>query len=669
MSTEKIKVTINPKSKLVFKLGSKGLKGDGIEFGHIQDTDKYLDFGGENQIHVSEIPKQLINTELTYFVDSTLGNDSNPGTELLPFKTIQHAIDILPKILINTLVIIKLEDGLYPESIGISGFTGGLLYIYGKNSGGGGTGDPDLVLLTDSTEQIVRISSCLGSYIYIGHLSIRTTVDNGICILTEQTTTELSNLKLGDNDNNNTCGIQASLHSTVVFRNIKNLDDKKVSLGLYANVGSIVLIKDLDPTFGDTNIDVEKGSLVTSEKVFIREEDVDAWHIQNTDIQLKSGIVSIDNDNNVSIGTLLGDTATDASKLEIRYQLGNLLSLKKYGWYEGSENSIVFSFADEELGIKITPIKIIGVLKTSIIDGGELQFKVVDIDTNEWHTITISTKGKVYAKAFELSPSSLNTTSYYGFKSEGDIWSIRWRCTDQEHIILRGSGIGGGRYFKIEDSDIDEAKCNIEFATGRMSLGKTTYPTETLDVEGNIIATGYKSSDNRIGITKDVVVKINSGEDYKLLRFKNGLLVECTNAGSLDILTGGVASCDSYESETVLPIYYANDDDESTRWTSSGTPFPHWWKYDLGEGVTKIVTKLRLLPNYFGDTSLKNFKLQGSNNDSDWTDIYTGQHAADGNWEEYTFSNSTPYRYYRLFAIDGWVEQTYFGLWEIEMFE
>jgi len=60
--------------------------------------------------------------------------------------------------------------------------------------------------------------------------------------------------------------------------------------------------------------------------------------------------------------------------------------------------------------------------------------------------------------------------------------------------------------------------------------------------------------------------------------------------------------------------------------------------------------------------------LQGSNNDSDWTDIYNGQHANTTDIETYTFSNSTAYRYYRIYITTQW-ESADTGIVEVEMME
>lgn len=58
----------------------------------------------------------------TLYVDSSLGSDSNPGTESSPFKTIQAALDSLPKNLGGYGVRIQLAEGEYPEDVSIKGF-------------------------------------------------------------------------------------------------------------------------------------------------------------------------------------------------------------------------------------------------------------------------------------------------------------------------------------------------------------------------------------------------------------------------------------------------------------------------------------------------------------------------------------------------------------------
>ena len=71
---------------------------------------------------------------ITYYV-STTGSDTNDGTSSgTPFKTIQHAIDILPKCLMHNITI-NVAAGTYNELVQISGFWGGsTLKITGASS-------------------------------------------------------------------------------------------------------------------------------------------------------------------------------------------------------------------------------------------------------------------------------------------------------------------------------------------------------------------------------------------------------------------------------------------------------------------------------------------------------------------------------------------------------
>lgn len=74
-------------------------------------------------IQGSQIPLKTT-ADITYYVDATNGNNSNNGlANGTAFKTIQHAIDILPQI-INNVVTINIAAGTYNEDVYISGFNG-----------------------------------------------------------------------------------------------------------------------------------------------------------------------------------------------------------------------------------------------------------------------------------------------------------------------------------------------------------------------------------------------------------------------------------------------------------------------------------------------------------------------------------------------------------------
>lgn len=127
----------------------------------------------------------------------------------------------------------------------------------------------------------------------------------------------------------------------------------------------------------------------------------------------------------------------------------------------------------------------------------------------------------------------------------------------------------------------------------------------------------------------------------------------------------------SASSEYTNPNYYAwaaFDGSESTRWdnndqTSNGA----WIKFNFGSGNTYTVTKLRFLPLL--NCGPNSFKLQGSNNDSDWTDIYSGNTTSSETWKEFTFSNSTAYRYYRLYYNGSGYTVSSASIYKIEMME
>jgi len=139
---------------------------------------------------------------------------------------------------------------------------------------------------------------------------------------------------------------------------------------------------------------------------------------------------------------------------------------------------------------------------------------------------------------------------------------------------------------------------------------------------------------------------------------------------SSDILTGGTPSADSvysagYEADKAV------NNDLGTLWNSAIGTFPFWWKYDLGEGITKAVEKLRI---YSWATALngyvKDFVLSGSNDDTTYYTVYTGQCADLGvskAWQDFTFVNGSLYRYYKITFSNSWQGVAAMSVGELEM--
>ena len=69
-----------------------------------------------------------ISSDVTLYVNGSTGNDNNPGTESMPFKSVQAAINSVPKNLGIHSVTINVSDFVYDEKIDISGFSGGSFF-------------------------------------------------------------------------------------------------------------------------------------------------------------------------------------------------------------------------------------------------------------------------------------------------------------------------------------------------------------------------------------------------------------------------------------------------------------------------------------------------------------------------------------------------------------
>jgi len=111
-----------------------------------------------------------------------------------------------------------------------------------------------------------------------------------------------------------------------------------------------------------------------------------------------------------------------------------------------------------------------------------------------------------------------------------------------------------------------------------------------------------------------------------------------------DFCVGGVKiTCDG--SPTSHP-WRAFCDNVSATFVGDTGALPHWFKIDLGAGIKKVGSKLRIQPDSF--TYMKDFKLEGSNNDSDWTELLSTEAAETESWQEFNLSYAIAYRYYKL---------------------
>ena len=134
-----------------------------------------------------------------------------------------------------------------------------------------------------------------------------------------------------------------------------------------------------------------------------------------------------------------------------------------------------------------------------------------------------------------------------------------------------------------------------------------------------------------------------------------------------DLCNGGVASASG---ETGVNIAAHAFDGLHPRWAHDGGAFPKWIKYDFGDGVSQKIEKIVLTRFY---NQVKDFKVQGSNDNINWDDVSTEQCAnTDGDYETVTFTFTNNYgkhRYVRIYITSTWdggyPNNT--SLWEVEM--
>jgi hypothetical protein len=123
---------------------------------------------------------------------------------------------------------------------------------------------------------------------------------------------------------------------------------------------------------------------------------------------------------------------------------------------------------------------------------------------------------------------------------------------------------------------------------------------------------------------------------------------------STDLLTGGTPTVDT-DAGAGYQAAQACDNNAATYWQSANSAYPHWFKYDLGAGRLWCVLKLTISARNSGTgLNVKNFTLQGSNNDSTWTVVYTGIMANSTGVQTFNFYNSNRFRYWKVNVTDNY---------------
>ena len=95
------------------------------------------------------------------------------------------------------------------------------------------------------------------------------------------------------------------------------------------------------------------------------------------------------------------------------------------------------------------------------------------------------------------------------------------------------------------------------------------------------------------------------------------------------------------------PAYYAFDNNPSTAWVPINTVTPQWIQYQFTSSV--VVTQWEFYN--IGSSGTGVWSLQSSNNAIGWTTLDTHTIAPDATQRtgSFSFSNSIPYVYYRMY--------------------
>jgi len=138
----------------------------------------------------------------------------------------------------------------------------------------------------------------------------------------------------------------------------------------------------------------------------------------------------------------------------------------------------------------------------------------------------------------------------------------------------------------------------------------------------------------------------------------------------------GVASADvifmaGYEAYKAMDDYNVGE----KCWHTDNSDYPHWLQYQFTSGKV-IQTYTVTSRDYPGENIWYpiDWKLQGSNNGTDWIDLDTrsGESFTQNEKKTYSFNNSTSYTYYRILITksDRWDEGFhYVAIGEIELME
>jgi hypothetical protein len=182
-------------------------------------------------------------------------------------------------------------------------------------------------------------------------------------------------------------------------------------------------------------------------------------------------------------------------------------------------------------------------------------------------------------------------------------------------------------------------------ATGYIVKRATTSGGPYTIVDSPVWSTGYTERGLPAGTYYYVVSALNSvGETANSSEQSIPVLVNVTPGSATSAHAGSGSGTEGSDK--------AIDGNTGTKWFTGGGSASGWLQIDLGAGNAQTVVRCDLTSaNDVPNRDPKNWQVQGSNDATNWTtlDTRTGEvFATRFLTKQYTFTNSTAYRYYKL---------------------
>jgi len=304
--------------------------------------------------------------------------------------------------------------------------------------------------------------------------------------------------------------------------------------------------------------------------------------------------------------------------------------------------------------------------RTSGSNDLELYTNQVFRDPSAWYHIVISmdstqstaaNRVKIYVNGEQVT--SFSTETYWAQDYSG------WWASDKEHSIA--TDIDGGSYAEYFGGYLAEVNFIDGQALTPASFGDTLASTNQwvpIEYTGSYGTNGfyqkYSATELANSFTDSGKSAIDSSDRESEIAVTSSFTWAFTSSGNTD-------------GEDLVNGLLTNDD-AGGGWMPSGDVTDRWIKFDFGSG--KVYTKCQWI-TINSNSSEGTWKWQGSNNDSDWTDIggtFTLGGDSRSGTTTYTLGdtlngNTTSYRYYRILGTTGSANKSgrrlamYFGGW------